>query len=118
MGTAAALPELQRRPYDPKAGDFERMGNHGWTLDPPRLSATSDRGDGEPTSPRTAVDPRHSDKANVIYCDGHAERTTPRNLGYRIRATGEYADADTNPGQPTNNLFSRTASDDDPPDLP
>lgn len=118
MGTAAGLPELQRKPYDPKGGDFERLGNHGWTLDPPRLTATSDRGDGGPTSPRTAVDPRHLNKANVIFCDGHGERTTPKNLGYRIRAGGEYADVDTDPDQPSNNKFSGTAHDDDPPDLP
>jgi len=118
MGTAAGLPRVQRKPYNPKAADFERMGNHGWTLDPPRLTATSDRGDGGPTSPRTAVDPRHLDKANVIYCDGHGERATPHALGYRIRASGQFADADTDPDQPTNYLFSGTGRDDNPPDKP
>ena len=118
MGTAAGFPEIARKSYDAKGGDFDRVGNHAWTLDPPRLTATSDRGDGGATSPRTAVDPRHLDKANVIFCDGHGERTTPKNLGYRIRAAGEYADVDADPDQPTNNPFSGTARDDDPPDLP
>ena len=44
---------------------YQALGNHGWSLDPPRLTDESDRGTGDPGSPRTAVDPRHQDKVNA-----------------------------------------------------
>lgn len=118
MGTAAGVPVRDRQPYRNDGKNVASMGNHGWTLDPPRLTATSDRGTGDPGSPRTAVDGRHLGRANVVYCDGHGESSLPRILGYRIRADGSFADADTDPDQPTNRWFSGTGRDDDPPDLP
>jgi len=63
MGTAAGLPEGERAPYYNDGTSFDALGNHGWTLDPPRLTDQSDRGTGDPGSPRTAVDPRHRGKA-------------------------------------------------------
>ncbi len=118
LGTAAGVAANERVPYQNDGTDMAAKGNHGWTLDPPRLTATSDRGTGDPGSPRTAVDPRHQEKTNVIFCDGHGEVITPEALGYRIRPSGAFADVDGDPEQPTNRLFSGTQEDDDPPDLP
>lgn len=119
MGTAAGLPAAQRRDYNPLGTDFAEIGNHGWTLDPPRLTATSDRGTGDAGSPRTAVDPRHVGRANLLFCDGHAERMLPRQVGYRTDDDGTYIDdgVDANGESPTNSWFSGTARDDDPPSL-
>ncbi len=60
------------------------MANHGWSLDPPRLTAESDRGTGELDSPRTAVDPRHRGNVNVGFADNHGESKKPHELGYRM----------------------------------
>ena len=73
MGTAAGVPTSQRRRYNNGGTDFAELGNHGWTLDPPRLTTGSDRGTGDALSPRTAVAPRHLNKANVIFCDAHVD---------------------------------------------
>jgi prepilin-type N-terminal cleavage/methylation domain-containing protein/prepilin-type processing-associated H-X9-DG protein len=118
MGTAAGLAKSERRPHSPKGTDFAELGNHGWTLDPPRLTDRSDRGTGDPGSPRTAVDPRHLGRSNVVFCDGHGLPERPKALGYRIRPGGPFADADEHPDQPTNRWFSGTGGDDDPPDKP
>ncbi|MHC4064249.1 MAG: type II secretion system protein, partial [Planctomycetota bacterium] len=40
LGTAAGLPKRDRRPYNNQGGDSAQLGNHGWTLDPPRLTET------------------------------------------------------------------------------
>lgn len=119
LGTAAGVPAADRKSYNNSGTDFTELGNHGWTLDPPRLTATSDRGTGDAGSPRAAVAPRHSQQANVVYCDGHAETQTPARLGYIIMADGTFQDGGpAGPGQPTNYLFSGTSRDDDPPDRP
>ena len=126
LGTAAGFSRFERGPYDPMApadGDdlnpFCRFGNHGWTLDPPRLSEESDRGTGEAGSPRTAVHPRHGGKANAVFCDGHGMTMTDRELGYRQDDDGRYVDvlesgAAEQWGQPHNRLFSGTGRDDLP----
>ena len=120
MGTAAGLPARQRGDYSNNGKDYAEHGNHGWTLDPPRLTEASDRGSGDADSPRTAVDPRHAGRANVVFCDGHGEASTPENLGYRILPSGAYADVGDQDVEtpPTNKLFSGNGRDDDPPDLP
>jgi prepilin-type processing-associated H-X9-DG protein len=118
LGTAAGLPKRDRRPYNNQGGDFAQLGNHGWTLDPPRLTETSDRGTGDPGSPRTAVDPRHLGRANAVFCDGHGESVKPQAIGYRIRGDGSFADVDTEPDQPTNRWFSGSGRNDEPPDIP
>jgi prepilin-type N-terminal cleavage/methylation domain-containing protein len=46
MGTAAGVARTARQPYDPGGGDFNQLGNHGWTLDPPRLTAAKRQGHG------------------------------------------------------------------------
>ncbi len=95
MGTAAGVGATDRSGYnDDGPNNTANMGNHGWTLDPPRLTSVSDRGSGDVGSPRTAVDPRHSDKANVVFVDGHVETKTPEELGYRVTSAGCYADLD------------------------
>lgn len=126
LGTAAAFPTSERIPYqndgihgsDLETRDLNALGNHGWTLDPPRLTRASDRGTGETIdNKRTAVDPRHQGKAAVIFCDGHTALMTPQELGYRQLPTGAYVDLEPLPisERPTNRLFSGTNRDDEPP---
>lgn len=118
LGTAAGFPQKDRKAYANNGTDFASNGNHGWSLDPPRLTPQSDRGSGDVGSPRSAVDPRHSGRVNAVFTDGHGESQTPHALGYRIRPDGHYADADTDPDQPTNRWFSGTGRDEDPPTVP
>jgi len=118
MGTAAGLPRSQRLPYANNGGDYAQLGNHAWTLDPPRLTDRSDRGSGDADSPRTAVDPRHLKNVAAVFCDGHAESATPETLGYRLIPDGAFVDTELVADRPDNRLFSGTGRDDDPPDLP
>ena len=118
MGTAAGLPAMARGAYSNNGKDVAKRGNHGWTLDPPRLTESSDRGTGDAGSPRTAVDSRHRDQANVVYCDGHGEPATPEKMVYRILPDGAYVDLETVDHPPTNQFFSGTGFDMDPPELP
>ena len=128
MGTAAGFAARERTPYSNDRADDGTdlswdLGNHGWTLDPPRLTDTSDRGTGDVGSPRTAVDPRHLGRANVIFCDGHAATMTRDELGYRTLPDGTYVEqqsADQPEGEtpPTNRMFSGSGRDEAPPDLP
>ena len=82
MGTAASF--ANRRPYQNNSRDADRLGNEGFNLDPPRV----DSADGEmanfdkdPQS-RTAVDPRHSGAASVLWMDAHCTPATLVELGY------------------------------------
>lgn len=118
LGTAAGVAQHERKPYNNSGTDFAELGNHGWTLDPPRLTAMSDRGTGDDGSPRTAVDPRHEKRANAVFCDGHAETMSPERLGYRYRDDGAAIDLETVDDTPSNRLFSGNGRDDDPPILP
>lgn len=120
MGTAAGFPARGRSDYSNNGTKCAEKGNHAWTLDPPRLTEYSDRGSGDADSPRTAVDPRHANRANVVFCDGHGEAASPDGLGYRILPDGMYADVQhtTVETPPTNKLFAGTGRDDDPPSLP
>ncbi len=118
MGTAAGVPAAAREPYQNDVNGSAQLGNHGWVLDPPRLTPASDRGTGDAGSPRTAVDPRHLNTANVIFCDGHGESVTPEAIGYRRTADGTYADDGTGPDRPYNTFFSGHERDLDPPDRP
>jgi prepilin-type N-terminal cleavage/methylation domain-containing protein/prepilin-type processing-associated H-X9-DG protein len=131
MGTAAGVARTARQPYDPTGGDFNQLGNHGWTLDPPRLTAASDKGTGDITpggrgSPMAGPDPRHRNRLNAVFCDGHAESITPQRLGYRYQEDGALLDTslagnptpDDPAGLPTNENFSGSGRDDDPPALP
>lgn len=116
LGTAAGIALDQRKPYNNNGTDFAELGNHGWTLDPPRLLPGSDHGSGDPGSPRTGVDPRHLGKAVIAFCDGHADTLTPQSIGYRQSPDGAFADGGAaGEGQPTNSWFSGSSRDSDPP---
>lgn len=96
LGTAAAVSLADRASYRNDGTGMNDMGNHGYTLDPPRLTDKCDRGTGDPGSPRTAVDPRHQDKVNAVFVDGHGATVTDHELGYRKRPSGRYVDRDPN----------------------
>ncbi len=113
VGTAAGFSVSERLPYQNDGKDVAALGNHAWVLDPPRLTATSDRGTGDAGSPRTAVDPRHDGKSSVVFADGHAEIKNPENLGYRRSQNGVFIDSGA-----YNNLFSGSDTDLDPPEKP
>lgn len=102
MGTAAGFPIVDRSGYSNDAVDFNDPGNHGYTLDPPRLTPLSDRGDNG--QGRTAVDPRHVNRANVVFTDGHGETLKDEELGYRKRPSGRYVDLD--PDDPAGDSFN------------
>ncbi len=118
IGTAAGFAESQRTPYENDGKTSTSLGNHGWTLDPPRLTATSDCGEGGQESsanPRTAVDARHRGRANVCYADGHADARTPRDLGYVVDESERFVNTDASNRAASNALFSGAGTDRDPP---
>ena len=97
LGTAAGFSKYGRVSYhsDDEVKNQDSMkGNHGWSLDPPRLTDESDRGTGDEDSPRTAVDPRHQKRSNAVFADGHGATMTPYELGYRTNQRGCYVDYD------------------------
>jgi len=118
MGTAAAFARTDRKDYVNNGTGLKELGNHSYSLDPPRLTSASDRGTGDVTGPRTAVDPRHSGRSNVLFCDGHGESLSPEKLGYRRMADGKYIDLEPVDDPPDNKFFSGTGKNDDPPKVP
>jgi len=92
LGTAAGFRTYDRGGYDRLGSEYNSKGNHAYTLDPPRLTDESDRGSGDEDSPRTAVDPRHQEKANVIFADNHGAKMSEYELGYRLTKGGEYVE--------------------------
>jgi len=118
LGTAAGVAADLRRGYLNNGSDPTCVGNHGWSLDPPRLTATSDRGTFNP-SPRTAVDPRHlRGRVNSAWADGHGQTDTPYALGYRLLPSGAYVDLEKVADAPNNRSFSGHDKDLSPPDKP
>lgn len=115
LGTAAGVPMEERQPYSNRGTDVRELGNHGWTLDPPRLNQLSDRGTGDPGSPRTAVDARHPGGAAVVYCDGHVERQTAKQLGYVTQSSEAFADEVGREGRASNEQFSGSGRDESAP---
>jgi prepilin-type processing-associated H-X9-DG protein/prepilin-type N-terminal cleavage/methylation domain-containing protein len=87
MGTAANYPEAARLEYLDDSRDPERFGNEGFNLDPPRCDPVNGEMAGLPDE-RTAADPRHRGKANVLFVDGHAAGHTLPELGYRLQGDG------------------------------
>jgi len=118
MGTAAGVPAANRVPYQLRGSDFNAIGNEGYPMDPPRLLATSDRGTGGAGSPRSAVDPRHQNRVNAVFLDGHAGVFTIEALGYRLSGDGAYSDTGTPENPATNRLFSGDGTDKAPPARP
>jgi prepilin-type N-terminal cleavage/methylation domain-containing protein/prepilin-type processing-associated H-X9-DG protein len=118
MGTAAGVPAAARASYQLRGTNFNGIGNHAYTLDPPRLLPTSDRGTGGAGSPRTAVEPRHQNRVNAVFLDGHAGVFTTEALGYRLLGDGAYSDTGTPENPATNRLFSGDGTNRAPPDRP
>lgn len=123
MGTAAGKPKAARGGYrSDGSADVNAVGNHAWSLDPPRLRSSNGDycDDGNRSDPhRSAPDPRHGGggpggKANVAFCDGHVETLTLRELGFSVNADGSVA---ARGGDSHNRLFSGTGRDDDPPSI-
>jgi prepilin-type processing-associated H-X9-DG protein/prepilin-type N-terminal cleavage/methylation domain-containing protein len=115
LGTAAGKPRRQRTGYYVDGTkDLFAWGNKGWSLDPPRLTATSDYADPQNRAPenRAAPDARHQRKANVAFCDGHVELMALQDLGYVVRPDESVAATDP---KATNRLFSGKGQDLDPP---
>lgn len=118
MGTAAGVPAASRVPYQLRGTDVNAIGNEGYPMDPPRLLSTSDRGTGGAGSPRSAVEPRHMNRVNAVFLDGHAGTFSVEQLGYRLNGDGSYSDTGTAENPATNRLFSGDGTDKDPPNRP
>ncbi len=118
LGTAATYAERDRLPYNPTphpSNDYHEIANHGWSLDPPRLTADSDNCDGgRDGTHRSAPDARHGGKANVAWMDGHVKAYTPEELGYVIEDDGSFAYSSL---EATNRHFSGSGRDADPPSV-
>ncbi|MCC7290623.1 MAG: prepilin-type N-terminal cleavage/methylation domain-containing protein [Phycisphaerales bacterium] len=117
MGTAAGKEKRARTAFRADGGsDLFAVGNHAWSLDPPRLTATSDYCDDGNRAPehRSAIHPRHGAKANAMYCDGHVGTETCATLGYQENDDGSIA---ANAEGAHNRMFSGTGQDDDPPSI-
>jgi len=118
LGTAAGVAEAVRTSYSLRGSSFYGVGNHAYTLDPPRLAPASDRGTGGSGSPRTGVDARHANRASVVFLDGHAAMTAAADLGYRLNPDGAVSDTGTSEDPAKNRLFSGDGTDKLPPDRP
>ncbi|MFK7791000.1 MAG: DUF1559 domain-containing protein [Phycisphaeraceae bacterium] len=119
LGTAATFPEDARKPYNPlltgTGGSADEIANHGWSLDPPRLTANSDNCDGSRDgNTRSAPDERHRGAANFTFVDGHVEGDTAQAMGYVQSADGSFA---YSPAGANNSRFSGTGKDIDPPSV-
>jgi len=106
MGTAASF--ANRKPYANNSRDADRFGNEGFNLDPPRVDPLNGEMANLTSSPqsRTAADPRHLDRAAVLWTDGHGTMSTLMKLGYDTDASGVI----TLDG--ANHLFNITGADD------
>ncbi len=118
LGTAATYAESERLDYNPTpspGSDQRELANHGWSLDPPRLTADSDNCDeSRDGATRSGVDERHGGRANVAWLDGHVEAQTAEELGYITDESGRFAYADD---RATNRHFSGIGDDRDPPSV-
>lgn len=117
LGTAAGYAKADRKPYNPLrsgvGGSADELGNHGWSLDPPRLTSNSDNCDGSRDgSTRSAPDERHGESANVAFIDGHVESGKAEDFGYVKNADESFAYDAANAD---NSRFSGTGQDTDPP---
>lgn len=90
MGTAASWPRMRRREYDNNSRDVDRLGNEGFNLDPPRVDPVDGdmaEFDHSPQA-RSAADPRHRGRANILWMDTHADSGSLEQLGYRHNDDG------------------------------
>jgi len=119
LGTAATFAEDARQPYNPllsgTGGSANEIANHGWSLDPPRLTANSDNCDGSRDgSTRSAPDERHRGSANFTFIDGHVEGDTAQAMGYIQSSDGSF---EYSPAGADNSRFSGTGKDANPPSV-
>ena len=117
MGTAAGHNVQDRTAYQNDGSHvITAYGNHGYIIDPPRLTADSDYAEANHRRPsdRSGPDPRHRKRANVAFCDGHVQLMTLEEIGYVV-ATGGNVAADSS--RASNKLFSGNGSDADPPSI-
>lgn len=119
LGTAATFAEDDRQPYNPllsgTGGNADEIANHGWSLDPPRLTANSDNCDGSRDgATRSAPDERHRGAANFAFIDGHVEGDTAAAMGYIQSSDGSFA---YSPAGADNTRFSGTGKDINPPSV-
>ncbi|MFN0136444.1 MAG: prepilin-type N-terminal cleavage/methylation domain-containing protein [Phycisphaerae bacterium] len=120
LGTAAGRPAATRTDYRIDGGsELTAIGNHAWSLDPPRLTATSDYCDDNNRTPenRSAPDERHRTRANTLFVDGHVTALSARSLGYVQDGDGRFLAELPNSADITNRLFSGSGRDDDPPPI-
>lgn len=118
MGSAAGHQAINRRAYrNDGTSDQNAYGNHGYNIDPPRLTETSDYCEWQHRNPqdRSAPDPRHTGRANAVFCDGHVETATMRDLGYVQNASGRVIEDGS--VHCLNNKWSGSGRDDDPPSI-
>jgi prepilin-type N-terminal cleavage/methylation domain-containing protein/prepilin-type processing-associated H-X9-DG protein len=116
LGTAAGIARDLRTAYQNDGTLVTAVGNHAHTLDPPRLTPDSDMGAGS-TLPnaRTGVHDRHGGKANVVFIDGHGATLGLDDLGYRLDDDGSQTLYGGGTNAPTNEMFSGSGVDRDPP---
>ena len=117
LGTAAGKAAIARRGHRTDGGeDSFALGNHGWSLDPPRIvgdagSEYCNDTDRRPES-RSAPDDRHMGRANFLFVDTHVEWLLPEEVGYRRNPDGSYM---INGDGAHNRFFDGTGEDLDPP---
>lgn len=104
MGTAASWPPAQREPYENNARDPERFGNEGFNLDPPRVDSSNGEMALLSLGVRSAADPRHATRANVLWADSHASAASLKQLGYELEPDGTIARDGDNSKWSTNGL--------------
>ena len=124
LGTAAGKPELLREPNmedggrdDEDGTPLHARGGHGYALDPPRLAESgSDYADPRNRADlhRSAPAPRHNERTNVSFADGHVTTTTLQDLGYAVNGDGSVS---ARGPETTNKRFSGTMVDDLSPGL-
>ncbi|MFQ5806189.1 MAG: prepilin-type N-terminal cleavage/methylation domain-containing protein [Phycisphaerae bacterium] len=118
LGTSAEFPAAERNPNRPDgSAEPAAEGNHGYMLDPPRLTAECDRCDG---GRRSGPADRHNSQANFAFVDGHVATMTSEKAGYHRSAGGRFLDDDAGHDHgdaPHNMLFSGSGGDDDPPPI-
>lgn len=113
MGTAASVPTAARMDYLDDSGDYVRYGNEGFNLDPPRVDPVNGEMANFDSSPktRTAVDPRHRGRGNVLWLDGAATAEKLEALGYRPAGDGSIPFGDTDQTA-DNSMWSGTGRND------
>ncbi|MFQ5428887.1 MAG: type II secretion system protein [Phycisphaerae bacterium] len=88
VGTAASFPIAERGEYVNNARDGFRPGNEGFNLDPPRVDPAAGEMAGFSHGERSAADPRHRGRTNILWVDGHGSSESLQTLGYQVAADG------------------------------